>query len=60
VFINEHLTQCVKTILWNAKKVAREKNYRFAWTRDGKVFMKKAFDSEHSVRITSLEDLDKL
>nr|XP_022911404.1 uncharacterized protein LOC111422435 [Onthophagus taurus] len=40
-FINEHLTPANKFLLSNVRKAAREKGYKFVWTRDCRVYVRK-------------------
>ena len=46
IFINENLTYSRKRLFWKAKEMAKEQNYRFFWTSNGNIFVKKAVDSD--------------
>jgi regulator of replication initiation timing len=59
VYINEHLTQHTKELLWRAKTLARENRIAFAWCREGKVFVKKSIESK-TLKIRSITDLHAL
>lgn len=58
MFINEHLTPHNKQLLGRARKLQRDSRIHFAGYFNGKVMLKLTEKSE-SVRITTLEDLDK-
>ncbi|KAH9367553.1 hypothetical protein HPB48_001645 [Haemaphysalis longicornis] len=59
IFINENLTQYTKQLLWATKTKAREKNYKFAWTRNGKVLVKEK-EGAPKIWIKSEDDLHQL
>lgn len=41
VYIQENLTKQTRTLLWEAKQWALDKNYRFVWQSGGKVLIRK-------------------
>lgn len=41
VFINEHLSPANKLLLSRTKEAARDRGYKFIWTKDGKIFARK-------------------
>ena len=45
IFINDHLTAYGKKLFGTAKKIKKDKHYKFLWTRNGKIFIKKNEDS---------------
>lgn len=47
VFVSEHLTLDIKRLHAEARRKAKELNYRFCWVRDGKVFLRKADNSNY-------------
>lgn len=59
VYINEHLSPENKLLLKRAKEVAKDKNYAYVWSRDGKIFVRKE-NGERCKKIELLSDLDKL
>ncbi|KAH9367301.1 hypothetical protein HPB48_011924 [Haemaphysalis longicornis] len=59
IFINGNLTQYAKQLLWATKTKAREKNYKFAWTRNGKVLVKEK-EGAPKIWIKSGDDLYQL
>lgn len=59
VFINENLTKYVKTLFWNAKNAAREKGYKFVWTRNGRVFVRQR-EGSAILRVETENDLLKI
>lgn len=59
LFINEHLTSLTKLILKKSKDMARSKNYKYIWVRNGSVFARKD-DRSAVFRITSESDICKI
>lgn len=59
VFINEHLSPENKMLLSRTKEAAREKGYRFVWSREGKIFVRRE-NGEKCVRVDGFADLEKL
>jgi archaellum component FlaC len=59
VYVNEHLTQHTRDLLWRAKNLVRDGKITFAWCREGKVFVKISLDSS-TLKIRSVADLDRL
>jgi hypothetical protein len=58
VYVNEHLTPYNRNLLYHAKKL-REKGFKYVWTVEGKVFVRKS-ESDRSQRVFSVDDVDKL
>jgi hypothetical protein len=54
VYINEHLTDLNKKLLFLARKLRREKHVAFAWTKDCKIFVRKT-DSSKIINIKKEE-----
>ncbi|CAN7976037.1 unnamed protein product [Ixodes persulcatus] len=59
IYVNENLTRTLKNLFWNTKKTAREKNYKFVWVRNGKIFVKEK-DGSPVIRIENENDLKKI
>lgn len=59
IYLNENLTLRVKRLLWLTKNRAKEQNYRFWWTRGGRVYARK-IDGAPQIRINNEDDLNKL
>lgn len=59
LFINEHLTSSNKILLNKAKEVAKIRNYRYIWVKEGVVYARKE-DRAKVQRILAESDLDKL
>lgn len=59
VYINEHLCFELKKLLGMTIAKKKEKNWRFAWTKDGKIFARKT-ESSRALRIACVSDLDKI
>lgn len=55
----DNLTALNKKLMWLAKSKARELNYRFVWSSDGKVFVRKE-PNARAIRIASEDDIDKI
>lgn len=55
VFINEHLTKDSKMLLSACKQKAREANYKYIWTKNCRVFVRK---NEKSLPIPINSSLD--
>lgn len=59
LFINEHLTGRNKILLSKAKAAARDKQFKYVWTRYGQVFMRRN-DTSAIFRVNCEADLLKL
>jgi len=59
VYINEHLTGHNKNLFRLAKIKKRSLNYKFLWTRSGKIFMRKT-DSSPTISITTEDHITAL
>lgn len=58
VFVNEHLTPYYKTLLYEAKKLKVEKDYKYVWISNSKILVRK--NDESVIRITSESGIQKL
>lgn len=56
IYANEHLTPELKRLFSQARKFKIENNFKFCWTRDGKIFLRKD-ESSSILRIHTIEDL---
>ncbi|XP_075559371.1 uncharacterized protein LOC142590857 [Dermacentor variabilis] len=59
IFFNENLTAQNKALFWKMKKMAKEKEYVFAWLKNGKMFVRRGPRSR-AIRIRTTNDLDKI
>ena len=59
VFINDHLTKRSKELLWKARNLKREKNYKYVWYKNGNIYLRKN-DNTEAMRISNESDLLKL
>ena len=59
LFINENLTQRRKRLFWLSKQKAKELEYKYFWTQNGQIFVRKNEESEN-VLIRTKSDLDQL
>jgi len=60
VYINRHLAEHWRTLLWEAKQAGRPKGYQLIWFRDNKILAKKNADDGNLVYIYTKNDLSKL
>lgn len=59
IFIFEHLSIELRKTYINAKLFQRNNNYKFLWTRDGKIFLRKSEDSK-VIRVLPHTDLSRI
>lgn len=59
VYVNESLTPARRRLLAMARAVQREKNYKFLWVRNGRIFMRREENASVTI-VTTQEDLSKL
>ena len=58
IYLNESLTQRTRELLKEVKAFKRDNHFKFVWTKQGKVFLKKDDGSSSTVRsFSSLEEL---
>lgn len=59
IFINEHLSPSMKKLFGAANAKKKECQWKYAWTRNGKIFVRKT-DTSAVISITHLDDLNKV
>ena len=59
IYINDQLTYNNRQILWITKTKAKECNWKFVWTRDGKIFARKSENSS-SIIINNAADIEQI
>lgn len=59
VYINEHLCPELKRLLGMTVAKKKEKNWRFVWTKGGKIFARKS-ESTRTLRVGCVSDLEKI
>lgn len=59
IFINEHLTKTKKQIMFEARKIKFEKAYKFLWSRNGKVLIRKD-ENSRVFELKTFDDLQKI
>ena len=59
LFVNENLTHYRKKLFWSTKRAAKASNYKFFWTANGKILVKKD-DNAPVIAILSETDIDNL
>uniref|UniRef100_A0A8D9E5F7 PHD-type domain-containing protein n=1 Tax=Cacopsylla melanoneura TaxID=428564 RepID=A0A8D9E5F7_9HEMI len=59
ISVNESLCPYYKKLFFEAKRIKREKNFAFLWTKDGRILLKKTVDS-NTIRLSCMDDLGKI
>ncbi|KAG8239131.1 hypothetical protein J437_LFUL016138 [Ladona fulva] len=59
IFINDHLTQYNKNLLWNTKERAIECNYKYVWFKTDRVLVRKD-ENSRVISISSERDIRKI
>lgn len=59
LFLNENLNQNRKHLFWNAKQKAKAHEFKFYWTFNGNIFVRKSEESE-PICIQSTKDLERI
>lgn len=59
IYVNESLTPTRRRLLAMARAARNEKNYKFLWVRNGKIFLRKEENAEVKV-VSNQEDISKL
>lgn len=59
IYINDLLTYNNRQILWITKTKAKECNWKFVWTRDGKIFARK-IENSSSIIINNAADIEQI
>lgn len=59
VYINEHLTQLNKNILWRARELKKQGKIEFVWVKDSKLFVRENANSR-TIRLINEEHIAKL
>ena len=59
LYVNENLTQIRKRLLWKAKQMAKERDYAYIWTTNGRILVRKDADT-NAIAILCDKDLSKL
>lgn len=59
IFINEHLTKSKKQIMFEARRLKIARGYKFLWTRNGKVLIRKS-EQTRVIELRTLDDLVKI
>lgn len=59
IFVFEHLNSSFRKTYIIAKKFQKNNQYKYLWTRDGKIFLRRTDDSA-IIRVMSYTDLSKI
>lgn len=61
IYVNDHLTQRKKNLMFEARKLKYLNNYKFLWTKNGKIFIKKDETRESkTILLNTLGDLSQI
>lgn len=60
VFVNEHLSPKYKALLGKVKKQIKDAGWKYSWTRDGCIYVKKDDTVNARIMISSEEDILKI
>lgn len=58
LYVNERLTRLNRHIFYQARNESQRANFKYVWTRDGKIFTRKEYGAERH-RLRSEEDITK-
>ena len=56
VYLNEHLIPSLKELFFHCRKFKNENNFKFAWVKNGKIFIRKN-ENSRVIRIVNVDDL---
>ena len=59
IYINENLTQSRKKLFWHARQKTMASNFKFYWTVNGNVYVRKSSDTD-SLLIKNIDDISKI
>ena len=59
LFLNENLPKNLKILLGKANKIRKEKNYKFIWTKNGTILVRKT-DNCNVISISRPSDIEKI
>ena len=59
LFINKNLKQKRKQLFWQTKQKAKELSYKFIWTFNGQIFVRKNVGS-NKIQVKSVNNLNNL
>lgn len=59
IYINEQLTMTLNKLSYEARTLKKENKIKYAWTRDGNIYIRKT-DTSNKIKVTTLQDLQKL
>ena len=59
IFVNENLTHNRKRLFWKAKQMAKANQFKYIWTANGKILVKKS-DEANSLLIKNEHDLGSI
>jgi uncharacterized coiled-coil protein SlyX len=46
IFVAEHLTPSKKKLFWEVRQAAKKKNWRFAWIKNGRIYVRRDTESQ--------------
>lgn len=57
LYVNEHLTPYNQNLFYHTRKLAKEQGYKFAWTKDCQIYLKKN-ETSKLIIIKSMRDIE--
>lgn len=59
IYINDHLSKTKKQLMYEARQLKKSKEYKFIWSRNGKIFVRKT-ETSNIININTFDDLQKI
>lgn len=59
IYVNHEMTQLEKSIFFEARKIQKNKNWKYVWEKNGLIYVKKEEGSQ-AIRINSIEQLNTI
>lgn len=59
IFINDYLNAPMKQLFWLARQKKKTSNFKYVWTSNGNIYVKKD-ENSNPKRITTKEELDTI
>lgn len=59
IYVNDHLTTKKKELMYEARQLKKAKNYKFLWSKNGKIFIRKN-ETSTVISLNNLDDLKKI
>lgn len=59
VYISDHLTPYTATIYYHARQLKKNSNYKYAWTKNGKVYVRRN-ETDRAILLKNIEQINNL